>query len=253
MSSSRLAGSVTRRVPPAAAIRTGTVVELLPPSLDESDRVTGWQVRLDVGGGQVLNAGVAGGYEPYPGDQVAVIAYLGRLFVIDRVTAGGDAAASPPGRLVRAASAPAGTYASATGATEVDAAALSSQLADVELRDGGAYEVLLRTGYTTSAASSYVHLRLRQDTVTTGTDLGEWFRQPVTVAGLTYGMYGRLVIANRTGYTLPVDLLIVLAAPAGVTASLTSLAASPAYVEINRLGHASRYPHAVSVTAPPVI
>lgn len=245
----RLGRSVARKTSPApTALRTATVVELLTPTVDDATGVsTGWRVRLDFGGGEVLLAGVASSYEPVPGDTVAVASYLGTLLVIDRVTAGGGD--DPPGRQVGLAyTTVTGIYAT-TVATEIEVTAL--KIAAVPMRNGAAYEVYFHTGYQTNTASQFVQTRLRQTNIT-GADLGEFFRQPTTLAGGVFGQTSRTLIANTTGIDLVVALVPTLAGPAGVTASLFStVPASRAYLEINTLGPAVRYPHAAPITRPP--
>ena len=119
----------------------------------------------------------------------------------------------------------------------------------VPMRNGAAYNVRIRTGYTTSAANTWALIRLRQDTVA-GTDIGEYFRSCVTIASAAYGFDNTLVIRNDTGLDLNAVIMPTLTAPAVGTAGAFCTAATRAFIEVTVIGSSKLYPYAASITAP---
>lgn len=241
-----LATSVSKQAKEQTQTRTATVLDVLAPTADEADVVTGWQVLLDFGGNEVRRAGVASSYNPVPGDVVAVARYLNTLFVIDKVVAGnsGDA---PTNRVAYSYVKTPGTYATAAASAEIQ---LSTDLTlTVPMRNGAAYNVRLRTGYTGATANTWAFFRLRQDTAA-GADIGEYFRAPVTLVTATYGFDNTLVLRNDTGLDLNVVIMPTLTAPATGSASAFCTAQSRAYIEVTVIGSSKLYPYAAAIVAP---
>jgi hypothetical protein len=242
----RLSTTVTSIAKPQTKMRTAQVMEILSPAVSEQDVSTGWQVRLDFGGGEVRNAGIASSYNPVPGDIVAVASYLNTLFVIDKVTAGASGEA-PTSRVAYAWVQSTGTYATAASATEV---ALPGLAVTVPMRNGAAYNVRLRTGFSVTTAGQFAFFRLRQNSATSGIDLGEYFRTAGSVASLAHGFDNTLVIRNDTGLDLDVPVVPTLTGPTTGSSSAFCTAQSRAYVEVTVIGASSLYPYAAAVSAP---
>lgn len=247
MATQRLATSVSRNAKPQTQTRTAVILDILEPSTDEVDAVTGWQVLLDFGGGETRRAGVASSYNPVPGDTVAVARYLNTLFVIDKVTSGGSGL-EPGGRVAYGYVKTTGSYKTAAVSTEVE---LSSDLTlVVPMRTGACYEVYLQTGYSNATANLWAFFRLRQDSPT-GADLGEFFRQAVTAAASVFGFHGTLLLRNDTGVDFDCKIMPTLTSPSGGAASAFCTAQTRAYIEVNPKGSSKLYPHAAAVSAPP--
>lgn len=247
MATQRLATSVSRNAKPQTQTRTAVVLDILEPSTDETDAVTGWQLLLDFGGGETRRAGVASSYNPVPGDTVAVARYLNTLFVIDKVAAGGSGL-EPGGRVAYGYVKTTGTYTTAPVSTEVE---LSPDLTlVVPMRTGAAYEVYLKTGYANAVANQWAFFRLRQDTPT-GADLGEYFRQSNTLAGTVFGFEGIMLVRNDTGVDFDCTIMPTLTSPSGGAASAFCTNQTRAYIEVNPKGSSKLYPHAAAVSAPP--
>lgn len=244
----RLATSVARTAKPATQTRTAKVVDVLAPTTDEADLVTGWQVLLDFGGGEVRRAGVASSYNPLPGDTVVVARYLNTLFVIDRVTAG-DTGSEPGGRVGYA------YYSGANGSFQVipaaTEAAVTGLACSVALRNGAAYQVEVGgLGVHCNVASTQVLFRLRADGPT-GLDLGEWYRLPTNASGQVHGFDGTRIIRNDNGVDLTLNIVLTANPPTGVAASMFCTTVTRPFIEVTVKGSSKLYPHAAPVPPPP--
>lgn len=247
MATRRFASSISKQTRPQTALRTAVVTAVLPPSTSESDVVTGWQVVLDFGGGEIKNAGVASSYNPVPGDIVVVARYLNHLFVIDKVTAGASGE-EPTSRTAYAYVQTPGTYVTAAAAaTDV---AIPDLTVVATMKAGAAYNVRLRTGYSGNVANTWALFRLRQNAANSGIDIGEYFRSPVTTASLAYGFDATLVLRNDTSVDLDVTIVPTLTASATGNATAFCTAQSRAFIEVTVIGSSSLYPYAAAVQAP---
>ena len=248
MATTKLAGSMARKQQPTSRTRTATVLDLVEPTVDEADNPTGWQVLLDYDGGEIRRAGVASSYTPVPGDQVAVIEYQNTVFVVDRVSAG-DTGELPGARVAYAyvEIAAAGTYGSAGTATEV---AIPGLAVTVLLRDGAAYDVELRTGFTTTTANQFGLFRLRLDTAVSGTDLAEYFRVASTVANTQMQFHDVLQIKNDTGIDQTVTIVPCVTGPPTGTLNLYATPRAEPFVEVRLKGAAKLYTPAAPLPLP---
>jgi len=242
----RLSTTVTNMSKPQTKMRTAVVLEILMPATDQNDISTGWQVSLDFGGDEIRTAGIASSYNPVPGDTVAVASYLNTLFVIDKVTAGASGEA-PTSRVAYSWVQTTGTYVTAASTVEVELPGLA---VSVPMRNGAAYNVRLRTGFSVSTAGQFGFFRLRQNAFNSGIDLGEYFRTAASVASLAHGFDNTLVIRNDTGLDLSVPVVPTLTGPTTGSASAFCTAQSRAYVEVTVIGASSLYPYAAAVQAP---
>lgn len=243
-----LSTSITRSARPGTQMRSGTVLDVIAPTVDEAGVETGWQVLLQMDGGQVRQAGVASTYNPIPGDVVAITSYLNTLFVIDKVAAG-QSGIEPGGRVDYGFQQTTGTYRTGTVSAEVE---LSTDLNRTFLaRNGAAYHVTLFTGYSNAAAPQWAFFRLRQNAFNSGIDIGEYFRQGVPVATVVYGFRGKLQIRNDTGQDFTVTIVPTLSSPAGGAATAFCTANTRAFTEVTVAGSSKLWPHAAPLTIPP--
>lgn len=241
--------SIASQARPQTQMRTAKVLDVIEPSTSELDVVTGWQVKLDFGGGEVANAGVAATYTPIPGDVVTVMTYLNALFVVDKIV-GGTTGDEPGGRLGYAQyeAAANGVFATAAISTEV---AVPSLELFVDVRNGAAYEFEVGVlGIQAAVANSFGLLRLRQDGVG-GADLGEFFRVPTTQAGVPFFFQGKRIIRNDTGFDFNVHVALTLQASSAGTASAYAGIRSRPFVEMRAKGSSKLYPHAAPLDPPP--
>lgn len=242
--------TISRQGKPQTQMRTATVMDIIAPATSDADLVTGWQVQLDFGGGEITRAGVASSYTPIPGDVVTVMRYLNTLFVIDKVVAG-DTGAEPGGRVGYAYydALVAGTIVTAAAGTEV---AVPGLQVSFPVRNGAAYEIEIGgpLGFHNSIANTQAWFILRLDTVT-GTQLGEFFRWPTAAAGQVHGFAGRRILRNDTGYDFDATVLLTLLAAAGNTASAYANTSTKPFIEVTIKGSSKLYPHATALPAPP--
>lgn len=244
----RLSASITSSARPGTQMRSGTVLDVIEPTVDEAGVETGWQVLLQLADGQVRQAGVASSYNPIPGDVVAITQYQNTLFVVDKVTAG-QSGLEPGGRVDYGFQQTTGTYRTGTVGAEVE---LSTDLNRTFMaRTGAAYNVHLFTGFSNAAAPQWAFFRLRQTAFNSGIDIGEYFRQGVPVATVVYGFHGTIVIRNDTGQDFTVTVVPTLTSPAGGAATAFCTANTRAFTEVTVAGSSKLWPHAAPLTIPP--
>jgi hypothetical protein len=246
----QISRTISKQSKPPTQMRTATVKDIIAPTTSDTDLVTGWQVLLDFGGGEISRAGVASTYTPIPGDVVTVMRYLNTLFVVDKVVAG-DTGAEPGGRVAYA-------YYDAQSAATFATAAASAELAVPSLqvtfpcRNGAAYEIEVGgpLGYHNSVANVQTLFSLRLDTLA-GALLGQFFRAPTAGAGQVHGFAGRRILRNDTGYDFDATVLLTFSAASANTASVYADTATRPFIEVTVKGSSKLYPHATAFPAPP--
>lgn len=245
-----LSRSISAQARPQTQLRTARVVDILEPATGEDSIVTGWQVVLDFGGGEVKRAGVASSYNPIPGDVVSVARYLNTLFVIDRVTAG-DQGDAPGGRVGYAYynSEPVAVFKTAPANTET---AITELQMTVDLRNGAAYKYVWQCYMQVAVANQGPYIRVRADSMSGATVL-DFGRQGMTIASSGHGIRCEGDIRNDTGRDVTVTLLPTVAGPPGGAASLVNTTVPRPHAILTLLGSSKLHPHAGAVPAPPEI
>ncbi len=244
----KLSASVGRPKP-ATQTRTAVVQQLLAPSTAEDDTVTGWQVLLDFGGGEVRSAGCSSSYMPVAGDIVVVSRYQNTLFIVDRITAGntGDV---PGGRVAYSYydALAGGGYLNVPVSSEAAAPGLT---VPVLMRNGACYDVEVFQPFSSATANAFGFFVIRQDAIVTGAQLTEFARTPTTTAGQVVKLHDTAILRNDTGVDLNTTLIIAVRTASTNAVDLYANPTIKPWVEVRLKGSSKMYPHAAPMPVPP--